>query len=135
MITEQQTPQEVMQNFKVAYTFRDSILYSDLLDTSFIFLYFDPNEGVSGQNVSWERQVDLKTTGRMFRHFQVIDLVWNSTLNESINEQTGEISKGYVLSLGGESGDYRLTGRAIFSFRKCSDDKWRISRWQDVSDI
>lgn len=135
VITEQTTPDEVMQNFKVAYTFRDSMLYSDLLDTSFIFVYFDPNEGASGQYISWERQVDLTTTGRMFRHFQVVDLVWGSTLSESVGDEIGEVSKGFDLSLGGESGDYRLSGRATFSFRKCSDEKWRITRWRDESDI
>ena len=45
LITEQETPEEVLQNFKYAYTFKDSSLYSNLLDSSFVFLYFDPNYG------------------------------------------------------------------------------------------
>ena len=40
VLTQQLSPEEVLQNFKVAYTFRDSLLYSDLLDTAFIFVYF-----------------------------------------------------------------------------------------------
>ena len=43
VITEQQTPGEVLQNFRYAYTFKDSLLYSDVLDDSFVFEYFDTN--------------------------------------------------------------------------------------------
>lgn len=135
IVTEQGSPEEVLQNFKVAYTFRDSLLYSDLLDTAFLFVYFDPNEGTSGRFVSWGREVDLLTTGRLFRHFQVVDLIWNATLYEWGGEETGELSKDFNLTLVGENSDFKLSGRAVFSFRKCKDEKWRITRWKDESDI
>lgn len=135
IVTPQRSLEEVLQNFKVAYTFRDSLLYSDLLDTAFVFVYFDFNEGTSGRFVSWSREVDLLTTGRLFRHFQVIDLVWNETLYRWEGEESGEMSKGFSLTLVGTDSDYRLLGRAVFSFRKCSDEKWRITRWKDESDI
>jgi len=77
IITPQKTPDEVLQNFKVAYAFRDSLLYSNLLDTGFMFVFFDPNEGTSGMFISWLRNDDLRTTGRLFRHFQVIQLFGN----------------------------------------------------------
>ncbi len=135
IITKQETPDEVLQNFKVAYTFRDSLLYSDLLDTAFIFVFFDPNEGTSGRFVSWGREVDLKTTGNLFRHFEMIDLVWNTTLYAWASDRTGEISKSFTLMLIGRDSDISLTGTALFSFRRCSDMKWRITRWKDESDI
>jgi len=135
IITPQRTPQEVLQNFKVAYTFRDSLLYSDLLDTAFLFIYYDFYEGTSGQYVSWGRDVDLMTTGRLFRHFDVIELVWNETLYESETEENGELGKSFNLTLIGQEGDFKLSGRAIFSFRKCPDEKWRITRWKDESDM
>ena len=135
IVTPQVTAEQVLQNFKVAYTFRDSLLYSDLLDTAFLFIYFDPTEGTSGQFISWGRNDDLKTTGGLFHHFDVIDLVWNTTLYEQQGEDTGEIGRSFNLTLVGESGDYRLSGVALFSFRKCQDDKWRLTRWKDESDI
>jgi len=135
IVTPQMSAEEALQNFKVAYTFRDSLLYSDLLDTAFLFIYFDPFEGTSGRFVSWGREVDLVTTGRLFRHFDVIDLVWNSTLYERQDEETGEIGRSFNLTLVGTSGDYNLSGVALFSFRKCRDDRWRITQWKDESDI
>jgi hypothetical protein len=134
VVTNQQSPEEVLQNFKVAYTFRDSLLYSDILDTAFIFIYFNPDEGTSGRFDSWGRDTDLRTTGRMFRHFQVLDLVWTTTLYEQKGESTGEMSKGFDLTFVAEDFDFKLSGKAVFSFRKCLDNKWRITRWKDESD-
>jgi hypothetical protein len=135
IITDQLTPDEVLQNFKVAYTFRDSLLYSDLLDTAFIFVYFDPNEGTSGRFVSWGRETDLQTTGSLFRHFQIVDLVWNTTLYGWQSEDVGEMSKSFTLTLVSEDSDYTLTGKAVFSFQRCLDNRWRITRWKDESDV
>jgi len=135
VVTEQRNPEEVLQNFKVAYAFRDSLLYSDVLDSSFLFVYYDPNIGASGQFVSWGRDVDLETTGKLFRFFQVVDLHWNSTLYEMLEGDKGEISKGFNLTLVGEDTDYNISGRALFSFRRCADERWRITRWKDESDI
>ena len=135
IVTPQKTADEVLQNFKVAYTFRDSLLYSDLLDSAFLLVYFDPDEGTSGRFVSWGRDVDLMTTGRLFRHFQVIDLVWNTTLYGWQDEQNGEIGKSFNLTLVGATGDYKLSGVAVFSFKKGYDGKWRIIRWKDESEV
>jgi hypothetical protein len=135
IITSQATPQEALQNFKIAYTFRDSLLYSDVLDTGFLFVYFDPNEGTSGRLVSWGREEDLLTTGRLFRHFEVIDLVWNETIYENEGETLSEISRGFSLTLVGENSTYTLAGRAVFTFEKSKDLKWRITRWKDESDL
>ncbi len=134
ILTEQKTPEDVLQNFKVAYAFRDSLLYSDLLDTAFQFVYYDPNEGASGQFVSWGRDVDLRATGRLLRHVQIADLVWRSTLSETSGETDASISKGFDLTLVAEDFDVTLSGRAQFEFRKCRDEKWRILRWTDDTD-
>lgn len=135
IITPQGSPDDVLQNFKVAYTYKDSLLYSDLLDTAFVFVYFDPNEGTSGRFVTWGRETDLKTTGTLFRHFTVIDLVWNATLYGWHDSQSGEMSRGFSLTLVGDDSDYTVTGKAVFSFEKCRDGKWRITRWKDESDL
>jgi hypothetical protein len=138
IITDQQTPEEVLLNFRYAYVFRDSLIYSELLDSSFVFFYFDPNIGTSGQFVSWGRDLDLKTTGRLFRRFNVIDLVWNTTISESVQDSTGtgEIIKTFNLTLLTKDEDLRVSGTAVFSFRKSpSLGKWRITKWKDESNL
>ena len=135
IVTKQATPEEVLQNFKIAYAFKDSLLYSDLLDSAFLFVFFDPDEGGSGRFVSWGRDLDLQTTGSMFRYFQIVDLVWNATLYERQDEEWAKLNRGFTLTLVGDEGDYNVTGKAVFTFRKCPDSKWRISRWKDESDL
>ena len=136
LITNQETPEEVLINFKYAYTFKDSTLYSNLLDSSFVFLYFDPNYGSSGRFVSWGRDVDLITTGRLFKNFNVIDLIWHSTIYSFEEETFAELSKSFHLSLVNNKETISITGNAIFSFKKNQkDSKWRIIRWKDESDL
>ena len=136
IITEQKTPDEVLQNFKYAYVFKDSVLYSDLLDSSFVFIYFDPNLESSGRFVSWGRDVDLKTTGSVFRNFDVIDLIWNTTIYSFEKEDRAENSKSFNLSLIKNNETINISGNAIFVFKKCDyDNKWRIIQWKDESDL
>lgn len=136
IITQQRTPEEVLQNFDYAYTFKDSLLYADLLDSSFVFVYFDPNAGPSGRFESWGRDVDLRTTGRLFRAFDVIDLSWGSTNYESVSGDVAEMSRTFRLSLVSETGDFYVTGNAVFTFRRSPwDGRWRILRWKDESEF
>lgn len=141
IVTNQQSPDEVLQNFKLAYFFRDSILYSDVLDSSFIFYYFDYNLDASGRYDNWGRDTDLRTTGRLFRIFDVINLVWESTgyqdtlqWDADAEPQKIEIIKQFSLKLvQSDAGvDYDFWGKAYFTFIKSRYDyKWRIIRWRD----
>jgi len=134
VLTKQQSPEEVLKNFLYAYTFKDSLIYADLLDSSFVFVYFDPNLGSSGRFVSWGRDVDLKTTGRLFKNFETITLIWNTTIYQIESDNSAEYSKTLQLNLFGKSGDFSLSGNAIFNFKLSPfDKKWRITRWKDES--
>lgn len=136
IITDQVTPEEVLQNFRVAYVIKDSILYSEVLDKSFIFEYFDPELQPSGGFVTWGRDIDLRTTGRLFRNFDVIDLVW---LNTIFATSEGNLEKRFIrfnLNLFSPEFNFIVTGTAIFTFAKSEEDgKWRIIRWKDESDL
>ncbi len=135
-ITEQATPEETLQNFIYAYTFKDSLVYDNILDSSFVFVYFDPTLGTSGLFASWNRDVELKTTGRLFRHSEVLTLVWDSTIYETQEGMTAELAKTLHLHIFGSYGEFNLTGSAIFNFRKSPyDNKWRITRWKDESQM
>lgn len=135
VITDQQTPEEVLQNFKYSYTFKDSLLYSDVLEKSFVFEFFDPNLPPSGAFVTWGRDIDLKTTGRLFREFDVIDLVWLNTLFEESENGLERRFIRFNMSLFGSNLNFIVTGTAIFTFEfNEEDNKWRIVRWKDESD-
>ncbi|MFQ5708360.1 MAG: hypothetical protein ACE5HO_12965 [bacterium] len=136
VITEQKTPEEVLQNFRYAYVFQDSLLYSDVLDKSFIFEYFDPNLEPSGGFLTWGRDVDLMTTGQLFRSFEVIDLIWLNTIFQVRQNNQEKIFIRFNLNLFGPEFNFILTGTAIFTFAKNEEDgKWRIVRWKDESDL
>lgn len=131
ILTEQKSPEEVLQNFRYAYIYRDSVIYSELLDTSFIFLYYDPELGGSGGDDYWGRDTELRTTGRLFRTFDHFTLVWNATIAEDTSQNDIiSLTKTFDLSIAGE---YFLSGNAIFDFISDSAGIWRISRWQDES--
>lgn len=136
LITEQKTPEEVLANFKYAYTFKDSLLYADLLDSAFVFQYFDPEQGPSGLFVSWTRETDLQTTGSLLRAFDIINLEWLNTVY-SLREGEDEIlAKSFRLDLSSADAGFTASGFAIFTFRfNDRDRKWRVVRWVDESQL
>ena len=146
ILTERLNPDEVLENFRFAYIFGDSFVYSELIDTGFVFVYFDPNIEGTGRFDSWGRDIELKATGGLFRAVRNIILEWNSTVEEKYWSPApdsaiatayfegavyAKISKGFQLKLGSE---IQLTGTAVFSFEKeMRGDGWRIVRWIDDS--
>lgn len=144
--TDQASPTEVLHNFKYAYIYRDSLMYANLIDSDFVFVFYQPGSASeTGHYDSWVRSVELRSTGRFLSAFDYIDLIWQTTLDSSyfemdedeiiserdslfITANYADISKSYQLTLG----DYTtLIGDASFRFRKAKDDKWRIIRWED----
>jgi len=146
ILTEQQNPEEVLTNFRYAYIFHDSLVYSRIIDSSFVFTYYDVDAGGNGRIGSWGRDIELKTTGNLLRVFNNINLIWNSTVDsayrilpaDSVWRDTAftganeaRISKSFELSL--DQG-ISISGNAIFYFRKSPyDNKWRITQWIDES--
>ena len=135
-ITPQSTPEELFQNFSYAYAFGDSLLYADLLDSAFTFEFFDPNVSESGAFQSWGRDVEVKTTGSLFRAFEARELLWLGTIFENRVSETEEIVyRNFRLSLVSSDLNFSLQGYGIFTFRKGRDGKWRILRWVDESNL
>lgn len=142
-------PALVLDNFRYAYIYRDSLVYATLIDSNFIFVYYEADdEGGGGHYESWPRDVELRATGGLFRAFRPIDLIWNSTLDSSFSYMKGdtllktqktwfdssnyaEIVKSFQLNLGD---NLVIIGSAIFNFvRSPWDDQWRIVKWRDES--
>jgi len=141
LLTEQHTPEDVLINFAYAYNFKDSLVYSDLLDSSFLFISKNfATDPVT--NLTWGRDVDLKTTNGLFRHFQTINLVWDGTIFPHFLNQEHtlkEITKTFKLTLDGGVEVPTVTGEALFIFKKKQINPpdtsgiWKIIRWEDRS--
>jgi hypothetical protein len=136
-ITQQKTPRDVLTNFRYAYVFKDSLVYSDVLDSSFQFI--SKNYGTSPPtNINWGRDVDIRTTTRLFRHFDVLELDWGSNLSKDTNIMEGdtllsEMKITFQLTLDGGREIPTIKGEALFNFLKNSDGVWKITRWEDLS--
>jgi hypothetical protein len=137
LLTKQENPDQVLQNFQYAYTFKDSLVYSELLDSSFIFV--SENFNVSPpEPIVWGRDQELRTTGRMFRFFNTLDLTFNNVIQRDtvkIDENDGKPSIiedeiTFTLTLDGGSSIPTLIGVVLFTYSR-RDQKWFISRWQD----
>jgi len=137
LITPQQTPEQLLQNFRYAYTFKDSLLYSDLLDNGFVFEYFDPDQGTSGEFISWTREVDLRITGKLFRTFDVIDLVWGEDSGNDVivSDSLALLYRDFNLKMSNFELNFSVIGYARLSMLRNRDGKWRITHWVDESQL
>lgn len=141
ILTEQKTAEEVLINFSYAYNFKDSLIYADLLDSSFNFIFSNFGTDPVTQDY-WGRDVDIKTTLGLFRWFQTINLVWDGTLeNRFTNQDSTEkiIWKSFKLTLVRDAEISAISGEAIFTFKKTffappdTSGIWRITSWLDKS--
>lgn len=135
LLTEQKSPDEVLTNFKFAYTFKDSLVYSELFDSSFVFLSMDYYESPPVP-IQWGRDLELKTTSRMFRFFNTLDLTFNVVErdtneydpNNSPTKIQHEIT--FTLALDGGAVIPILDGDVTFVYVR-RGAKWLISYWED----
>ena len=127
--TEQLTVGGLLQNFRNAYNYADSLHYADCLADDFTFFYFDPDENRFDQ---WYRDTDLSTTGGLFRHFRSIQLVWGSLPSEiedfAQEDSLLEFQVPFNLTLDDLS---PLYGFARFSVYRPVGGKFQIKVWRD----
>lgn len=136
LVTEQKTPDEVLQNFRYAYTFKDSLVYSDLLDSSFTFVSWNFNVSPP-EPINWGRDVELRTAGRMFRFFNTLDLTFNVIIRDTVgvdpqDQKPNQIEHTitFTLTLDGGRSIPTLIGEVRFSYAR-REGKWLITRWED----
>ncbi|MBL7074052.1 hypothetical protein ISS37_02275 [candidate division KSB1 bacterium] len=129
LITSQETVPDLLDNFKYAYTFKDSVIYSNLLDSSFVFVYYDYDQN---RYLSWDRDVELRTTGRLLRYFEHNQLVWHEPIPE-MTPSTQDSS--FLVSFNLEMDDHHIFGDAFFTIVRNADQKLRIAKWKDFSNF
>ena len=139
IITRQGTPTEVLTNFRYAYKFADSLIYSDVLDSSFIFISKNYST-TPPTDIIWGRDVDIRTTAGMFRYFNVLELTWGApdtsrSFNEDgqIPDTLAQIVLTFQLTLVGGNEERTVKGEALFLFALRENNIWRITRWEDRS--
>jgi len=133
IISDQKTIEGVFQNFKYAYTFKDTSIYGQTLAPEFVFTYFDYDLGV---NISWDRATDMRTTEGLFANTQELRLIWNNTVFEEGDTLNVNVKRGFNLSITFNPNDvinfYGFVDMDLT--RPTTDDKWKIKLWKDLTD-
>jgi len=135
ILTEQLSPQDVMTNFAFAYNFKDSLVYSDIIDSTFLFVSKDyTTDPIT--DLTWHRDTELKTTAGIFKRFQIINLVWGTIFEDYIDRDSTivELKQDFQLTLDGGGSQFpTINGSAIFILKENSFGIWKIIRWEDLS--
>ncbi len=132
ILTEQKTIEGVFQNFKYAYTFKDTTVYGNLLGQDFVFTYRDYT---SGFDESWDRATDMRTTNGLFRNSQKLEVVWNNIIFQGGDSLEQNVKRSFNFTITFNPGDVvRINGFADMNFRRnTAEDIWKIVRWRDES--
>jgi len=132
ILTDQKTVEGLFQNFKYAYTFKDTTVYGNLLAEDFVFTYRDYS---SGFDVSWDRATEMRTTNGLFQNSQKLDVVWNNIIFQGGDSLDQNIKRSFNLTITFNPSDIvRLNGFADMNLhRNSTEDVWKIKRWRDES--
>ena len=135
IISDQKTVAGVFSNFCYAYNFKDTLVYSNLLDKDFTFTYYLDN----GDKSSWDKQMDIIKTNKLFQNAYKIELVWNDIWSE-LEYSEGEtlmmnVNRRFTLTVYYSATVYDYAfGNAFFKLRRFSAfDPWKIVYWDDQS--
>ena len=132
LLNSQKTVEGVFDNFRYAYIFRDTLVYGNLLDPDFTFVFRNYDKGI---DESWGRDQEMLTTYRMFQATQSMDLVWNDILVNVGDTLIRDVSRSFVLTVVFNPSDIvRVNGIANFRLKWDTDkSRWRILTWRDES--
>lgn len=133
-ISDQTTIEGVFQNFQYAYTFKDTLIYGNLISNDFTFTYRDYE---NGYDVNWGRVEEMRTTYGLFQNSQRLDLIWNNILLSTIDSLDANIVRSFNLNITFNPTDVvRIDGRVNVSLRQNPvSKKWQITRWIDESNF
>ncbi|MCX7834192.1 MAG: hypothetical protein N2490_08285 [Ignavibacteria bacterium] len=132
IITDQKTIEGLFQNFKYSYTFKDTMVYSNLLTDDFVFTYRDY---VLGYDVSWDKPTEMRVTNGLFQNSQKTEVIWNNIITQFGDSLNVSIRRSFNLAITFNPSDVvRINGFAdMILTRASTDDKWKIKKWRDES--
>lgn len=126
----------VFRNFQYAYTFKDTIIYGQLLSSDFIFT-FTNFEGDQVVDDSWGREEEMLTTYSLFQNSQRLELIWNNVVFSNEDSLNASVTRGFNLTVVlNPTSILTVNGRVNMAFRKNPEtNKWAITRWRDDSNF
>ena len=132
IISDQKTIEGLFQNFKYAYTFKDTSIYGQTLSGDFVFTYFDYDLGL---DVSWDRATDMRTTEGLFTNSQDLRLIWNNIVFQEGDSLNVDVKRGFNLTITFNPNDVlNFYGFVDMNLtREAIDDKWKIRLWKDLT--
>jgi len=120
----------VFQNFQYAYTFKDTLIYRQVLDKNFTFTYRDYVKEV---DVSWGREEEMAYTYGLFQNSQRLDLIWNNIL--LMSGDSTHVVRSFNLTVTFNPTDINyVDGRVNLTLIKVNN-KWKILSWIDESNF
>lgn len=125
------------ERFRSAYQLRDSTLYGQLLDRRFTFTFRDFTANVDR---TWNRDVEIATTYRLFRAARTANLQWTQYLPTSdtlYSDTLVYVERAFQLSLEQrDNQQYAGVGSArLVLVRKRPGEPWRMRSWYDRSEF
>lgn len=123
-------------NFRNAYELRDLSLYEPLLDSAFVFEYYDFDDQVDRE---WGFAQDLASTRRLFQNAGLIRLQWNQILSQDQFDagRQSRVIRSFNLTISLDGGDvFRTDGNVNFLLvRPDTAAAWKLRRWRDESEF
>ncbi|UOG76897.1 hypothetical protein MTX78_09920 [Hymenobacter tibetensis] len=123
--------------FRSAYQLRDSTLYGQLLDKQFSFTFRDFAANVDR---TWNRDVEISTTYKLFRASRTANLQWTQylpTTDTLFSDTLVYVDRAFQLSIEQvDNQQYTGSGSArLVLVRKQKGDPWRMRSWYDRSEF
>lgn len=132
LISDQRDIEGVFQNLQYAYTFKDTTIYSGLLNKNFTFTFRDYEEGV---DKAWGRDEEMRITHSLFSNAERLDLIWNNIV--AITSDSTNVVRGFNLTITFNPTDVIFVdGRVNLQLSKSNSfKKWQIITWIDESNF
>ena len=132
LITDQTTVDGLFQNFRYAYTFKDTTIYGGLLAHDFVFTYRDYERRV---DESWGRDEEMRITWHLFQNASSLNLVWNNIVGFSGDSLRSSVTRSFNLTVTFNPSDVvRVDGRVSLDLRRpAASAPWKITQWRDES--
>ncbi len=133
------TVEGVFRQLSRAYQVQDTLLYGQVIAPDFTFSYRDYDAG--GQTITWGRDVELRTTQRLFANATALELVWNGYLALPDPDLPGaeleqRVIRSFTLRVTSATDLETASGNADLLLRRAAvTDPWRIVYWRDESDF
>lgn len=134
LISDQRDIEGVFQNFRYAYTFKDTTIYGGLLAQDFVFSYRDYDRLI---DESWGRDEEMRITWQLFRNAGSLNLIWNNIVGFSGDSLYSSVTRSFNLTVTFTADDVvRVDGKVRLDLRRASaGEPWRIVLWKDESNF